>query len=291
MARRKRKGLIDQNTAVGLLIVVIGIWLVGRIARSVMAGSGTVIGLLILTLVVAAAFPITLIVNRSRARQALMQMVRTTTESQMEPLLRRRAQLVRLDPYGKPQAEKWTKEINYFIEQHITPALSKNEQLALRRNYVEVLQVICTRVEAAQGVQPAFPTFSDSMTPSEFETFCAEQLRLGGWNARVTLQSRDQGVDVIGEKNGCRIVLQCKLYGRPVGNKAVQEVAAGRIYERAQFGIVVSNNRYTDAAEQLAATNGILLLHYRDLRNLEECLSTHLTMSERAHPLEVDPVR
>jgi hypothetical protein len=32
---------------------------------------------------------------------------------------------------------------------------------------------------------------------------------------------------------------------------------------------VVSNNRFTAAAEQLAATNGILLLHYRDLKNLD----------------------
>lgn len=31
-------------------------------------------------------------------------------------------------------------------------------------------------------------------------------------------------------------------------------------------------NRYTSAAEQLAATNGVLLLHYRDLQNLESLL-------------------
>ena len=44
------------------------------------------------------------------------------------------------------------------------------------------------------------------------------------------------------------------------------------LVERADFGIVVSNNRYTDSAEQLAATNRILLLHYRDLQNLDEIL-------------------
>jgi restriction system protein len=53
-------------------------------------------------------------------------------------------------------------------------------------------------------------------------------------------------------KNNVRVVLQCKLYGGPVGNKAVQEAAAGRAHERADFGIVVTNNRYTSAAEQLA---------------------------------------
>ncbi|HLH07890.1 MAG TPA: restriction endonuclease [Terriglobales bacterium] len=115
-------------------------------------------------------------------------------------------------------------------------------------------------------------TFSEEMSPSEFEAFCAEELRRNGWQARVTLQSRDQGVDVIAEKNGIRVVLQCKLYSSPVGNHAVQEAAAARAHEQAHFGIVVSNHRYTEPAQQLAATNGILLLHYRDLPGLDSAL-------------------
>jgi restriction system protein len=87
------------------------------------------------------------------------------------------------------------------------------------------------------------------------------------------MQSRDQGVDVVAEKDGCRVVLQCKLYARPVGNKAVQETAAGRAYEQADYGAVVTNHKYTLAAEQLAATNGVLLLHYRDLPDLENLLA------------------
>jgi restriction system protein len=80
------------------------------------------------------------------------------------------------------------------------------------------------------------------------------------------MHSRDQGVDVVAQKNGRRAVLQCKLYARPVGNKSVQEVAAARAHEQANLGIVVSNNRYTKAAEQLADTNDIPLLHYRDFK-------------------------
>ena len=66
---------------------------------------------------------------------------------------------------------------------------------------------------------------------------------------------------------------QCKLYSSPVGNKAVQEAAAGRAHEKADFGIVVSNNRYTAPAEELANTNRVLLLHYRDLPKLEAMLA------------------
>ena len=129
-------------------------------------------------------------------------------------------------------------------------------------------------------------TVSDEMSPAEFEAFCAEELRQAGWKARVTLQSRDQGVDVIADKNSVRVVLQCKLYTGPVGNKAVQEAAAGRAHERADFGIVVTNNRYTYAAEQLAHTNGVLLLHYRNLRNLDDFLPPR--RANRAASIVVD---
>jgi HJR/Mrr/RecB family endonuclease len=84
---------------------------------------------------------------------------------------------------------------------------------------------------------------------------------------------RDQGVDGIADKNGLRIVQQCKLYSNPVGNKAVQELAAGRVHQQAHHRAVVRNNAYTTAAKQLAATNGILLSHHTDLPQLEQMLS------------------
>ena len=171
------------------------------------------------------------------------------------------------------QADKWAKDMDYFIEQHIQPSLGQRECAALERNYQVVAGIIGARVETALRDHPAFKTFSDDMTPAEFETFCAEELRRAGWDARVTMQSRDQGVDVVAARNGRRVVLQCKLYARPVGNKSVQEAAAARSHEQADFGIVVSNNRYTEAAEQLATTNRILLLHYRDLQNLDDILN------------------
>jgi len=72
------------------------------------------------------------------------------------------------------------------------------------------------------------------------------------------------------------------LYARPVGNKSVQEATAARAHEQADFGVVVSNNRYTDAAEQLAVTNGVVLLHYRDLQNLDNILRSNSCRSARA---------
>ena len=215
--------------------------------------------------------------RRALARRAFRRKVDAAIDRHLTALIRRRAQLVRPDAYGKPREEKWEREIDYFIEHHVEPALNPREQRLLARDFDRVAVRIADRVAAESGDDAAFEGFSSDMTPTEFETFCAEELRRAGWRAELTAQSRDQGVDVIAEKDGRRVVLQCKLYTRPVGNKSVQEAAAGRAHERAHRGAVVTNSSYTPSAEQLAATNGILLLHYRDLRALDALLEGNET--------------
>ena len=97
---------------------------------------------------------------------------------------------------------------------------------------------------------------------------CANTLKKNGWKTNLTPGSGDQGVDVIAKREGIRVVLQCKKYSSPVGNKAVQEVFSGKGFEDADFAAVVSNADYTAAARQLAQKNGVLLLHFDDLANL-----------------------
>ncbi|MEK4035181.1 restriction endonuclease [Methylocystis sp. IM2] len=74
------------------------------------------------------------------------------------------------------------------------------------------------------------------MTPQEYEHYCAALLRESRWAARVTRASGDQGVDIVAEKRGARIVVQCKKYRKPVGNRAVQEIVAAIAHEDAQRG-------------------------------------------------------
>jgi restriction system protein len=277
MPRQKpRKLLIDPQLFFGLLIAISIIWLIVEILSHIV---GNVMLLVLLIGVPAVAFW-----RRDHARRNLIQKSQTIIAQQISPLVRRRAQLVWQDAYGKPQVANWEKEKNRFIAQHIEPYLGSSVRKALRREHQTVVRLIEAHVEAAAQSHPALRNFSDNMTPAEFECFCAEQLRQAGWSARVTKQSRDQGVDIVAEKDGIRAVIQCKLYAQPVGNKSVQQVVAGRAHEQAQYGIVVSNNRYTSAAEQLASTNRILLLHYSDLWNLQNllCNGTMLVVASDA---------
>jgi restriction system protein len=114
--------------------------------------------------------------------------------------------------------------------------------------------------------------FDDRMTPREFEHFCADVLRERRWTAHVTQASGDQGVDIVAEKRGARIVVQCKKYSKPVGNHAVQEIVAAIAHEDAQRGVVVATSGYTRAAERLAASNKVLLLHHSQLHLIDRLL-------------------
>jgi len=105
--------------------------------------------------------------------------------------------------------------------------------------------------------------------PFDFETYCAQVLSRAGWKTSTTKRSGDQGVDVLAEKDGKRVILQCKLYSHPVGNKAVQEAFAGARYVGAAGAVVVSNAGFTTSAKRLARSLGVHLAHHSELADLE----------------------
>ena len=76
-----------------------------------------------------------------------------------------------------------------------------------------------------------------------------------------TGKTGDQGVDLIVTWGARRIAVQAKGYpGTTVGNKAVQEVHAGKDFYHCNAGIVVTNSTFTPHAEQLAASVGCTLI-------------------------------
>ena len=101
-----------------------------------------------------------------------------------------------------------------------------------------------------------------------FEHWVAASLCRYGWDARVTVASGDQGIDVIASQNGHRLGLQCKLYNSAVGNKSVQEAHAGKAYHAVDMVAVMSNAVYTTSAKSLAVTTGVILLSPHDIPTL-----------------------
>lgn len=103
-----------------------------------------------------------------------------------------------------------------------------------------------------------------------FEVWVAEKLISLDWDAHVTSGSGDQGVDVIAEKDGIRVGVQCKQYAGTVGNSAVQQIISGKGFYEVDKGVVVSTGKYTRSARQLAEASGIGLLSHLDLEFFDD---------------------
>ena len=112
--------------------------------------------------------------------------------------------------------------------------------------------------------------FSDEMSGEDYEIYCKNILIEAGWNMEQTSKTNDQGVDLIGYICDFKICIQCKRYSNPVGNKAVQEIIAGKQFYGGTHAVVVSNAGFTKSAETLAAKTGVILTSDIELEKLED---------------------
>ena len=263
MARRKRKQTIKIDALLPVVVVVGGLVLAVNLVSQISLSSMEGFALL------GALFFGAFVIIRRRSEMHLTRKIGEAMSADVGVLVGRRAQLLLDDAYGTPQPARWHKEVRQFFESKVIPHLTRSEKALLNKKSDKWTRLVDDRVCAATDHDPAFGEYHPEMSGSEFETFCAEELKRIGWDARVTKQSGDQGVDIVAQKNGLKLVLQCKRYNQPVGNAAVQEIATAKTHERAHFGAVVSNNRYTVPAQQLAKTSRIALLHFSDLKRID----------------------
>jgi restriction system protein len=118
--------------------------------------------------------------------------------------------------------------------------------------------------EARRRPRPdASMTAIDAMTGTQFEDYVAARLRRAGWRVTFTSVSGDYGVDLIAEKDGKSVAIQCKRHSNSVGVAAVQQVVSGARHHGCTKSIVVSNQEFTQAAKQLAYTHGCQLIGRR----------------------------
>ena len=105
-----------------------------------------------------------------------------------------------------------------------------------------------------------------------FENNCMEILKNNGWNVKETPNTGDQGVDLIASIDNLRICIQCKNHKKPVGNNAVQEISAGKLYWKGTHAVLVSKSGFTKSAQKLAKANRVKLLNDFELNDLENLL-------------------
>ncbi len=104
----------------------------------------------------------------------------------------------------------------------------------------------------------------------KFENYCMEILKKHGWIVKETPKTGDQGVDLIASINDLRICIQCKDHEKAIGNKAVQEISAGKLFWKGTHAILVSRSGFTKSAQQLAKSNKVKLINEYQLNELEK---------------------
>lgn len=136
----------------------------------------------------------------------------------------------------------------------------------------DAIEIVFEQIEfrAQEDREAGFDAHHLPFDGHAFERWVAEALVGFGWEAEVTTGSGDQGIDVVALKQGKKIGIQCKLYSHPIGNKAIQEAHAGKIYYNADAAAVLTNASFTRNAKDLAMVTGVLLLSHHDIPHLYE---------------------
>ncbi len=191
-----------------------------------------------------------------------LEMAMKIISEQAPAMARRKSQLTYSDHYGVSKNDKWEKEKLYIANSVINPKL---QAAGFGSFPIQLLLQLIEHGVSSVEITKEPSEFSKVATGIEYEQYCAQVLNEAGWTTQLTKATGDQGTDIKAERKGRRIIVQCKFYSSPVGNKAVQEATAARLHERADQAVVVSNASYTEAARQLAGTTGVLLLHHDDL--------------------------
>lgn len=99
------------------------------------------------------------------------------------------------------------------------------------------------------------------MSGEQYEIYCAIMLLMDGFtDIDMTPVSGDFGADIIAKKNGERYCFQCKCYSQAVWIESVQEIYSARQYYECEYAAVMTNNRFTSAAMELAERLGVTMM-------------------------------
>jgi restriction system protein len=183
-------------------------------------------------------------------------------------------QSVRGDLFGNEDTSVWRRHIRTFLDTQVVPDLTI-ARIPFDDSLAQHLAAYVDRIVRSENAVATMSGEHSLLEPEklssiEYEHHCATTLFRCGWTVRPTPVTGDHGADVVAEKNGKVLVVQCKLYSQPVGNKAVQEVNAARSLYNAAHACVVAPAGFTAQAQREAHALSIRLLHHGDLESFAE---------------------
>jgi restriction system protein len=112
------------------------------------------------------------------------------------------------------------------------------------------------------------PQYLQSMHPREFELIVNELYRRMGYNATPTSYIADNGIDGFLEKDGKKVVLQCKRVKGYVGEPVLRDLFGAMHSTHADSALVVTTGRVSDSAKKWANEKPITIVEMSELREL-----------------------
>ena len=203
-------------------------------------------------------------INNSLNANYFIETINNLIEENKYNLLEERIRLKNNDAYGNEDIRRWIG----------SPPLEEKtilKNIASGSNrFKEGIPYFWEKVilRKFEGQKSFFEKWDNYKKGIRFENHCMEILKHNGWNVKRTPNTGDQGVDLIASIENLRISIQCKNHNKAVGNKAVQEISAGKLYWKCTHAILVSNSGFTKSAYKLAKENKVKLINEYELINL-----------------------
>jgi hypothetical protein len=213
-------------------------------------------------------------------------------ETHCKVLSRKRKQLITIDDYGHQEREKWEEEKRNFIKKIVAPSLTekfKNHPeinideiynhvfgYTLNKNPDDLLETMdeCIDYYSSKNQEKEIPLDQIS-SGLDYEKYVASIFEEHQWHTRLTKRSADNGADIIAQKYDITIIIQCKHYSSPVGNKSVQEVYSAKDYYDGDIACVITNQRFTKSAKSAAAKLNVTLLHHEQINYFLQKISSN----------------
>jgi len=126
-----------------------------------------------------------------------------------------------------------------------------------------------------------------ALTPSEFESLITNLFQKMGLETKLTLPSRDGGVDCVAFDQrpilGGKVVIQAKRYKHTVGVSSIRDLFGTMLNEGASKGILVTTSGYGKASFEFANGKPIELISGANLLYL---LREHAGVDAKIEPPE-----
>jgi restriction system protein len=177
----------------------------------------------------------------------------------------RRNQLSRISSDGAVDNSKWFQEVDSFIDQIMVPQTGDIRDVAERLNTVRELIDAATVHYLSSRV-----CFSLDGSSIPYEQLVANSLTDLGWETLPIRTPNDGRAELTAEMCHKRVLIRCRRFADSAGLLAIESVCAHRVLARADFVVLVGNEKFTKRAKQLAASHSVVLLHHNQLTQLEE---------------------